>query len=376
VIKKIFQKIFKKISYSIFFKIYGKIEKTIDFKSDERIKVNNVSPENGFNYKIYEVENGRLYTDRIHDTAFLIDKKIINGPSFQFRFTHDFKTYNSNTEDNIVFKKGTPRILKNLNGKVLSLLTGGAGNNNYWHWMFDVLPRLFLFNKIYNLNEVDYFLVPSEKELYQKETLDILNIPLKKRISSEKYRHIKAEKIIGTSHPVVITGNATKDIMDMPFWISKYLKKYFIKNNKTNNEKIRKIYIDRSDDRKNSLPQRNIFNENEVKDYLIKNGFVPVRLHNTKFIDQVRLFNNAETIAGLHGGGFANIVFCKAQTQILELRSRNSGPVIENLAKKNDLNYNSIVSEAKQIYKFDYPNQQGSIKVSIDSLKEFVKNTL
>ena len=87
--------------------------------------------------------------------------------------------------------------------------------------------------------------------MYQNETLDILNIPLKKRISSEKYRHIKAEKIIGTSHPVVITGNATKDIMDMPFWISKYLKKYFIKNNKTNNEKIRKIYIDRSDDRKN-----------------------------------------------------------------------------------------------------------------------------
>ena len=98
--------------------------------------------------------------------------------------------------------------------------------------------------------------------------------------------------------------------------------------------------------------------------------------HEIGFDEQVKMFQNAECVVGLHGGGFANIVFCKAQTQILELRSRNSGPVIENLAKKNDLNYNSIVSEAKQIYKFDYPNQQGSIKVSIDSLKEFVKNTL
>ena len=27
---------------------------------------------------------------------------------------------------------------------VLSLLTGGGGNDNYWHWMFDVLPRIKL----------------------------------------------------------------------------------------------------------------------------------------------------------------------------------------------------------------------------------------
>ena len=29
---------------------------------------------------------------------------------------------------------------------MLSLLTGGAGNNNYWHWLFDVLPRIELSN--------------------------------------------------------------------------------------------------------------------------------------------------------------------------------------------------------------------------------------
>ena len=47
--------------------------------------------------------------------------------------------------------KGTPRKLKEIKGTVLSLLTGGAGNNNYWHWLYDVLPRLSLCSKIEKL---------------------------------------------------------------------------------------------------------------------------------------------------------------------------------------------------------------------------------
>jgi len=46
----------------------------------------------------------------------------------------------------------------------------------------------------------------------------------------------------------------------------------------------------------------------------------------------------------------------------------------ENIAKKNNLNYNSIISEAKQIYKYNYPNQQGSIDVSINSLSKIIEN--
>ena len=35
--------------------------------------------------------DGRLYTDRIHDTAVLLDNKIIEGPSFQLRRAHDLR---------------------------------------------------------------------------------------------------------------------------------------------------------------------------------------------------------------------------------------------------------------------------------------------
>ena len=345
--------------------------------NDDRIKIKNVNVEKDLSYKVYKITEGKLYTDRIQDTAVILDNKIIEGPSFQLRFIRgpDAKIYNSNIRDNIVLKIGTPRRLRNLNGVVLSLLTGGGGNDNYWHWLFDVLPRLGLCSKTVSLSEIDYFLLPDDVRKFQNETLDHLKIPKHKRLLSKKFRHIKARELIITDHPFVISGDATKDIMNIPKWISQWLKDNFLKQKTISNIKnIKRVYIDRSDKTSDRSPQRSITNEDEVKKYLLKNNFTPVKLHDIKFSDQVELFYNAECIAGLHGGGFANLVFCKPGTKVVELRSSNAGTPIENLAKKNDLNYNSIIVETKQIENFNSPNQQGSIQIPISSLIKVIEN--
>ena len=238
-IRKFLQKIFKIVSYGFFLKIHGKIETSIEISDDSRIKVKIINIEKDLRYKVYKINNGRLYTDRVHDTAAILENKIINGPSFQWRYTQDREIYNSKVGENIVFEKGTPRILRNLNGKVLSLLTGGAGNNNYWHWLFDVLPRLGLCSKDINLEEIDYFLCPSLLKKFQNETLDCLNISKHKRLSSEKFRHIKAKELIVTDHPFVVTGDASRDNQNIPSWIMIWLKKSFLNQNKLNNKKIK-----------------------------------------------------------------------------------------------------------------------------------------
>ena len=163
--------------------------------------------------------------------------------------------------------------------------------------------------------------------------------------------------------------------MKIPKWISQWLKESFLKKNKKSDKKnIKKFYIDRGDDSLNIPAQRLISNEDEVKKCLLENNFVPIKLHETKFSDQVDLFNNAECIVGLHGGGFANLAFCEPGTKVIELRSSNSGVPIENLAKKNDLKYHSIIVEAKQIEKFEFPNQQGSIQIPIKNLIKVLEN--
>ena len=84
-IKKFLQKVFKNISYSIFKIVYGKITKSIQSDKDDRIIKEKVKFSNDLYYSVYLVKHSRLYTDRIQDTAILIDNKIVDGASFQLR---------------------------------------------------------------------------------------------------------------------------------------------------------------------------------------------------------------------------------------------------------------------------------------------------
>jgi len=365
---RLLQKIFKVFTYYLFSRIYPKIKEVIEVNSDKKIKVYTNELSNNIKYKIYEIFQGRLYTDRIHDTAIISDNKIIEGPSFQLRYEDSF-IYNSKAKNNIVFQKGTPRLIKNLNGTVLSLLTGGGGNNNYFHWIFDVLPRINLCNKFFNIDEIDYFLFPNLTEKFQNETLDLLNIPINKRLSSAKFRHIKAKKLLVTDHPYAVTNDPATDMQNIPFWIVSWLKSSFLKNDKIfEKNKKSKIFINRKDSRHAS--ERFISNENEVKNFLLKNNFKIVNLADINFSDQVKLFYNAQCVIGLHGGGFANTIFCKPSTKVIELKPQNAGKSLEHLAKINNLNYQSITVKAHEIVKSKYVSQQGSIEIPLSILKK------
>ena len=365
VIRKFLQKKFKLFFYSFFSIIYGKIEKIIRIDNDERIIVKNINLEENLNYSIYKIIEGRLYTDRIHDTAVILDNKIIEGPSFQLR-----NNINSNINDNIVFEKGTPRLLKKLNGSVLSLLTGGAGNENYWHWMYDVLPRIKLCEKVTSLKSIDYFLLPNLKKKFQIETLELLNIPKKKLLSSESFRHIKTKQLFVTAHPYAITKDPVVNVDKMPKWIAEWLKEKFLSSLKGEKKDYPKnIYIDRSDSTSNVAHMRLIVNEKELIQFLRRKNFEILRLNDLDFIEQVKYFNNADCIVGLHGAGFANLTFCKSNTRVIEFKTSNTGRMYEKLAQLNELKYTSIVSEA---ISHAYAKQLGHIKIPLNILEKFI----
>jgi len=367
-IKKKLQSLFKKFFYSIFHLIYGRINDSIVGDEKNRIKVTNLTIEKNWNYKIYQVKDGRLYTDRVRDLAVILDNNIIEGPSYQLRK----KNINSDIKNNVVFEKGTPRVLKKIKGKVLSVITGGGGNDNYWHWLYDVLPRLKICEKVINLESIDYFIFPDTKKRFQSETLKELNFPNNKVLSSEKFRHLKAEELIITNHPYNFTDDPHYDAQHIPKWIIQWLKDKFLKTLKSTNKNYPKnIYIDRSDSESNVSHLRKIINEKEIIELLKREKFTPVRLSDLSFLDQVQYFNNAERIVGLHGAGFANLSFCKEKTKIIEFRMTDTGKVIENLAATNNLEFNSIIckpiSHALGV-------QLGYIKIPIEILEKKIKD--
>lgn len=366
-IKKILKDLFKNVTYFFFSKIYGKIEHSIKFNSDKRIGVKFIDLEKNLKYKVYKINEGRLYTDRIHDTAIILENKIIEGPSFQLRDNN-----NTPISNNVVFQKGTPRVLKKLDGTVLSLLTGGGGNSNYWHWLYDVLPRIKLCEEIKKLRDINYLILPSLKKKFQRETLAQLNIDGKKILSSEKFRHIKANELIITDHPYVFSNDSHKDAQKIPNWIIKWLREKFLINIKIDKENYpKKIFIDRTDPNSDSSKVRSIVNESEVKNFLLKENFSLVKLHDLNFEKQVAYFNNADFIIGLHGGGFANLSFCKPGTKVIEFRMEKTGTVIENLAKNNNLKFDSIIPKLEDP---KYDMQSGHIKIPITTIEEKLNN--
>ena len=126
---------------------------------------------------------------------------------------------------------------------------------------------------------------------------------------------------LAVDHPYIFKNYPTEEIQNIPKWILNDLRKKFL-NKEISKNYPRKIYIDRSDSKSNHRDLRKVTNEDEIVDYLKKEGFSIIRLGDLNFIDQVNLFHNASQIIGLHGAGFANLVFCKPNTFVLEFKSR------------------------------------------------------
>ena len=109
-----------------------------------------------------------------------------------------------------------------------------------------------------------------------------------------------------------------------------------------------------------------------MKNYLIKKGFSIIVLSELSFLDQINLFSNAKQIIGLHGAGFANLVFSKPDTFVLEVKSEVAAPVIGNLAKKLGLKFKEMSIKPEKNPNND---QQGLIYVSIKDLEKKLINT-
>ena len=87
------------------------------------------------------------------------------------------------------------------------------------------------------------------------------------------------------------------------------------------------------------------------------------------FTDQVKTFNNAKIIVGLHGAGFANLSFCEPNTKVIEIRPANHpNKIYERISSINKLDYKLYSTDIEKSSNF-----VGDINVNIDKLKSLIK---
>ena len=198
--------------------------------------------------------------------------------------------------------------LELIEGNVVVL--SGLSGNVYFHWMVDILPRLEILRKRgYAWNQIDWFVVNSIQQPFQRETLEKLGIPLTKIIESDRCPYLEAEKLIVPSFPSDLGWLSSEALA--------FHRSLFLTSKTPHPPNLpTRIYISRE-----QASYRRIINETEVVSWLSQWGFVRVELESMSVQQQANLFANAEMIVSAHGSGLTNIMFCCPGTTVIELVS-------------------------------------------------------
>jgi len=344
-IKKKIKFLYKKIIQKIFIFLYGKVISSKKVKTKlNKINSKILNPQTNSKYRIYEIENARIFTDNNENVAIIKNNVIIPKISFQ-----QVKGSLKSSKFNSVIQKGTNSFIKNIFGNVFNLAQGGSGNN-FFHFMFDIIPKIFILKSKINLSKINFYYVSSPKK-WQIKIFNMIGIKHDKLLDSKKYNHIHAKKIIAVDHPWYFGGEIQNSVKNIPKWIINLHRNNFL--NKSIKIKCKKdIFLDRSDSEYNHCQIDNI---GRIKNILKKNNFEIIKPEKLEFRKQIYIFKNASTIIGAHGASFTNIVFCKAGTKIIEIiPSDHPSKKCERISKFLNLKYFRIKTKKNNFDK-NYP---------------------
>lgn len=292
--------------------------------------------------EILSLPGGRVWGDQAAVIA--PDNKLIWDLSKEY----------GNTPDNhsIFHQKRLPPI--EIMAKTVAVMTFW-GSKSYYHWMFDVLPRIHLFEKLGLL--IDYYMIDGDSvpARIRDETLGLLGIPREKVLSSRDGLHIQAKELIiapdfGWFNRLTDWGNIEIEGESYPVatpqWAVDFLRNRFLSttNPGEHSNAPERIYIGRSD-----TSRRHVLNEEKVLELLGKRGVVKVELGSKTLEEQIHLFASAELIIAPHGAGLTNLLFCKPGTKILEIFSPlYVNPCYRCLSSQLDLDYSYLIGQGER----------------------------
>lgn len=300
---------------------------------------------------------GRVYGE--NGTIISPDDRLIADLSIEFGVVQD------NAEDHSIFKMIKLAKLTRLDSKVAVL--AAAGGYSYFHWMFDVLPRIHLLQKSNLFSTIDKFVVNPLASDFQKETLEKLGIPVEKCLESNPDFHIQATHLIVPSLPG-ITGSMTQ-------WACDFLRKTFLnttpdqKNDKSS--QFERLYISRA-----LATRRRVLNEDEVMDLLSRFGFKILTMETLTVLEQAAVMATAEVVISLHGAALTNLVFCSPGCKVIEIFAPHYvNPCYRALCNLMNLDYWYLLGEGEPIppgFKGDYlmVNGEADITININALHQ------
>lgn len=268
-----------------------------------------------------------------------------------------------------LLQQGIAQPICHMKGKIVVL--AGLTNGMYFHWMFDVLPRLDLLHRSgIEFSEIDGFVV-SYQLPFQRETLQLLNVPASKILETQHYSYIQADELIVPSFPAVPAW--------MPQWTCEFLRSAFLRSDVQALGDVKqpplwgnRVYISRS-----LAANRRIINEAEMIEFLSYLGFQIVTLESLSVLEQASLLANAKVVISPHGGGLTNLVFCSPGTKVIEIFSpKFVYPCYWLISNLVNLEYYYLlgkIPEGEYLHQLFYPNPRlEDILVDLEEFKQLL----
>jgi capsular polysaccharide biosynthesis protein len=212
------------------------------------------------------------------------------------------------------------------------ILLSGRCSTNYFHWLIEYLPKGFA--------------LESRPELKHIPLIVDASMPPQ---HFESLRVVMGEWPLHVHHPSTLlhvgklwlasTPTYHPDRFDLPYWVGSavsephldYLRQRALEKMAPGPQLPKNIYLSRRGYR-----GRKIRNERELEKELARARFTRVRPETLGFLEQVRLFHNADVIAGPGGAAMSNLLFCRPGAKVLALTGERNKTysMHANLARK------------------------------------------
>lgn len=199
-------------------------------------------------------------------------------------------------------------VAQHLAGRVLYLVTPEA-TDNYHHWLVDLLPRIGIVKRAgFSLDDFNHIVINHSNRVFQWETLEQLGVRKERVIQAHPSLRVQADEL------VVPSLKRSNEVM--PSYHVRFLRDSFLAPSAPPSGTGRRLMISRKD-----ASARRLLNEDEIFAFLRPHGFESVTLSGKSVAAQAKLFSEAEMVVGASGAAFANLVFARPGTRVIELTS-------------------------------------------------------
>jgi hypothetical protein len=178
--------------------------------------------------------------------------------------------------------------------------------NNYFHWMCDVLPRVYLAR---DQVEGSTFVLPSSHQIAFVER-SLAPFRPARIVYFDQAESAFFSEVVVPGH-IAVTGNYHEPTIR---GLSEFLHESFRDEPQAVERSDRLLYVTRK-----GAKYRYVLNEDEVISLLGTYGFEVVENERLSLEDQVRLYANVRALVGIMGANLTNVMFMRPGSSVLQL---------------------------------------------------------